>query len=618
MISIAQMVKYRRQTEKLVRRAAEARIPTLWGDFTCYVYESLLDGEQHVAMVKGVVAGETDVMVRVHSECLTATCSARCAATAAPSSTAPWPASPKRAWAPSCTSGATRVVASASATRSGRTTCRSRAWTPSRPTWRSACRSTPPASTASVLRSSIDLGITTMRLITNNPSKFGGLDGFGLEITGRVSHPDRPPNAENIGYPDQEGTDGSPDRRRRLMAGTDVRIAMIAQWHSDLVNVATTARHSHLVAVGIAEDAISLITVPGGPSPLVEKVLAMSGDYDAVPALGFVVDGGIYRHEFVAQAILTGFVAVSTETGVPVLSAVLTPQRFDEKDAGDHAFFAEHLGRWAASKSLGPPSRWCRSSVTSAQQVFRRSKEATGVDQKLEGREALVLDGAGLRVWRSCGRFNAAITERLLDGVVRGLAVVRSPTRIVVVEWVPGAFEVPFAPMAMIHSGEFDAVIGLGCVIRGDTSHYDFVAGECARGLQDVGLATGVPVIFGVLTTENRQQAEDRSEGPRPQRRRGGCPHRWWRWRCSPAATCRPTTITITITTARSPPSLTRGRIQAQPGTSARLEPGSPTARTVEGVRPWIYGTIMLIGLASPSIIRRVRVHRGREPCRWR
>ena len=71
MISIADLVRYRRQTEKLVRRIAEARIPTKWGDFTCYAYESLLDGEQHVAMVKGTVAGEDDVLVRVHSECLT-------------------------------------------------------------------------------------------------------------------------------------------------------------------------------------------------------------------------------------------------------------------------------------------------------------------------------------------------------------------------------------------------------------------------------------------------------------------------------------------------------------------------------------------------------------------
>lgn len=129
------------------------------------------------------------------------------------------------------------------------------------------------------------------------------------------------------------------------MAGPDVRVAMIAaQWHSDLVNVATTAARAHLVSAGVADDAIRLVTVPGSLElPLVAKLLATSGDYDAVLAFGFVVDGGVYRHEFVAQAILSGFVAVSTETGVPVLSAVLTPQRFDENDAGDHAFFAEHL-----------------------------------------------------------------------------------------------------------------------------------------------------------------------------------------------------------------------------------------------------------------------------------
>ena len=71
MISIAQLIKYRRQNEKLVKRVAEARMPTPWGDFTCYVYESLLDHEQHVAFVKGAVQGEHDVLVRVHSECLT-------------------------------------------------------------------------------------------------------------------------------------------------------------------------------------------------------------------------------------------------------------------------------------------------------------------------------------------------------------------------------------------------------------------------------------------------------------------------------------------------------------------------------------------------------------------
>ena len=137
-----------------------------------------------------------------------------------------------------------------------------------------------------------------------------------------------------------------------------------------------------------------------------------------------------------------------------------------------------------------------------------------GVDQKLDDRQVPTLDGSELTIGVVCGRFNDAITVRLLDGTVRGLSEAGVADGNVVVEWVPGAFEVPFAAMSMIQSSRFDAVIGLGCVIRGDTSHYDFVAGECARGLQDVGLATGVPVIFGVLTTEDRQQALDRSEGP--------------------------------------------------------------------------------------------------------
>ena len=76
---------------------------------------------------------------------------------------------------------------------------------------------------------------------------------------------------------------------------------------------------------------------------------------------------------------------------------------------------------------------------------------------------------------------------------------------------VPGAFELPLAALKFAASGEYQAVIALGCVIRGDTPHFEFVAGECARGLMDAGLATGVPVIFGVLTTETQAQAEERA-----------------------------------------------------------------------------------------------------------
>jgi 6,7-dimethyl-8-ribityllumazine synthase len=135
------------------------------------------------------------------------------------------------------------------------------------------------------------------------------------------------------------------------------------------------------------------------------------------------------------------------------------------------------------------------------------AEDATSPD-----RVAPVLDGAGLRVAVLCGRFNDLITNRLLDGVHRGLRSTGVADHDVTVAWVPGAFELPFAAKAHAESGAFDAVIVLGAVIRGETTHYEIVSGECARGVQDVQLATGVPVLFGVLTTEDLDQALARSE----------------------------------------------------------------------------------------------------------
>jgi 6,7-dimethyl-8-ribityllumazine synthase len=121
------------------------------------------------------------------------------------------------------------------------------------------------------------------------------------------------------------------------------------------------------------------------------------------------------------------------------------------------------------------------------------------------------VDGSGIRVGLVCGRFNDHITERLLDGAENALAVHNVAEADVITVWVPGAFEVPLAAKALVVHGHVDAVVCLGAVIRGETSHYDFVAGECARGIQDVQLETGVPVVFGVLTTENLEQALARS-----------------------------------------------------------------------------------------------------------
>jgi 6,7-dimethyl-8-ribityllumazine synthase len=111
-------------------------------------------------------------------------------------------------------------------------------------------------------------------------------------------------------------------------------------------------------------------------------------------------------------------------------------------------------------------------------------------------------------------RWNTEIVDRLADGVRRGLASLGVAERDVVDITVPGSFELPMGARILATSGEVDAVICLGSVIRGETTHYELVAGESAAGIQHVQLRTGVPVAFGVLTTEDTAQALARSEGP--------------------------------------------------------------------------------------------------------
>ncbi len=100
----------------------------------------------------------------------------------------------------------------------------------------------------------------------------------------------------------------------------------------------------------------------------------------------------------------------------------------------------------------------------------------------------------------------------MLDGGLAALNEAGTDRGDVTVAWAPGAVELPVVARAFAHAGKVDAVLCLGAVIRGDTGHYDFVAGECASGIQQVQLATGVPVVFGVLTTDTLDQALVRSE----------------------------------------------------------------------------------------------------------
>ena len=121
------------------------------------------------------------------------------------------------------------------------------------------------------------------------------------------------------------------------------------------------------------------------------------------------------------------------------------------------------------------------------------------------------LGGAGLRFAVVASRFNEAIVGRLVEGALDGLRRHGVDESRVDVAWVPGAFELPLVAQKLAVSGLYDAVVAVGAVIRGATGHYDFVAGQCAAGIQRVQLDTGVPVVFGVLTTDTIEQAVERS-----------------------------------------------------------------------------------------------------------
>ena len=113
----------------------------------------------------------------------------------------------------------------------------------------------------------------------------------------------------------------------------------------------------------------------------------------------------------------------------------------------------------------------------------------------------------GIKVGIVVARFNEFITSKLLGGAKDGLVRHDVPEENIDAAWVPGAFEIPLTAQKMAQSGKYDAVICVGAVIRGDTSHYDLVCNESAKGIAQVELATGIPVLFGVITTENIEQA---------------------------------------------------------------------------------------------------------------
>ena len=117
----------------------------------------------------------------------------------------------------------------------------------------------------------------------------------------------------------------------------------------------------------------------------------------------------------------------------------------------------------------------------------------------------------GIRIGIVVARFNEFITSKLLGGAVDGLVRHGMNEEDIDVAWVPGAFEIPLIAKKMAKSGKYDAVIALGAVIRGSTSHYDYVCNEVSKGVAAASMESGVPVMFGVVTTENIEQAIERA-----------------------------------------------------------------------------------------------------------
>jgi 3,4-dihydroxy 2-butanone 4-phosphate synthase/GTP cyclohydrolase II len=198
LVSIADIVRYRRQGEKLVRRIAEARIPTEWGDFTCYAYESILDGEVHLALVKGAVQGQDNVLVRVHSECLTGDVfgSLRCDCGVQLDAAMERIAEEGMGVIVYLRGHEGRGIGIGHKLRAYALQEQGRDTVDANVELGLPIDNREYGIGAQIL---VDLGITTLRNMTNNPAKYGGLEGFGLDIVERVPL-ESAPNPENISY----------------------------------------------------------------------------------------------------------------------------------------------------------------------------------------------------------------------------------------------------------------------------------------------------------------------------------------------------------------------------------------------------------------------------------
>lgn len=145
--------------------------------------------------------------------------------------------------------------------------------------------------------------------------------------------------------------------------------------------------------------------------------------------------------------------------------------------------------------------------------MWTSNEEESVAGSLKQGLAAITAPGARIAI--VAARWHAPLTDQLVAGAERALAAAGVAAERIEQHRVPGAWELPVAALWLAERGQVDAVLAFGCVIRGDTPHFDFVAGECARGLMQVQIVTGVPVAFGVLTTEDEAQAAERADPAR-------------------------------------------------------------------------------------------------------